>query len=170
MNGLKQIISILVIALSFCAGTCRGEENTQLAVNATNADFNAYRAQVAGRKRGYLETSRFAIGTILKSHHFARNNYNETHNGIYLNIDQWSVGSYLNSGYEQSVFVTYNPQLYANRSVAVNVVAGVANGYDGWEHSQNGYLPIVGVSTQVSYLKAMLTFKLVTVGFELPLN
>lgn len=167
---MKQLTTRLLLALSLVAGTCQADEAIQLAANTFSGDINAYRAQISVDKRSYLEKTKLAIGTILKSHHFARNDYNETHNGIYLNIDRWSVGSYLNSGYEQSVFVTYNPSLYASRSLDVNLVAGVANGYEGWEYSQNGYLPIVGVSAQYMYVKTMLSFDLVAVGFELPLN
>jgi hypothetical protein len=169
---MKKIITGLLILFSFSAGTSQGEEYTRLSANAFNVDINAYRAQVASKKRGYLETSKLSIGTILRSHHFADNDYdyNETHNGIYLNVERWSIGSYLNSGYEQSVFVTYNPTLYTGRTVGVNLVAGVANGYEGWDYAQNGYLPLVGVSAQWMYLKTMLSFDVVAVGFELPLN
>jgi len=167
---MRQLISGLLIALSLLGGTCRGEEYAQIAANAFDADIKVYSVQNAVDRRGYLEKTRLSIGTILKSHHFNRDGYNETHNGFYLNIDRWSVGSYLNSGYEQSMFVTYNPRLYASRALDVSLVAGVANGYDGWEYAQNGYLPIVGVSAQWTYLKAMLSFDVVAVGLELPLN
>jgi len=170
MNGMKHLITGLLLVLFLVTGTCRADEAIQLAANSFNGDINAYRAQIPVAKRSYLETTRLAIGTILKSHHFARNDYNETHNGIYLNIDRWSIGSYQNSGYEQSVFVTYNPSLYASRTLDVNLVAGVANGYEGWDYSQNGYLPIIGVSAQYMYVKTMLSFDLVAVGFEVPLN
>ncbi len=167
---MKQLISGLLIALSLLGGTCRGEEYAQVSENSFNADINAYKAQMSIDKRGYLEKTRLSIGTIVKSHHFKRADYNETHNGIYLSIDRWSIGSYLNSGYEQSTFVTYNPQLYRSRSLNVNLVAGVADGYEGWEYAQHGYLPIVGVTAQWMYLKTMLSFDLVALGFELPLN
>jgi len=167
---MKRIFPALLILISLLAGTCRGEEYAQLSINAFDADINAYRAQVSSMKRAYLENSRLAIGTILKSHHFSSNDYNETHNGIYLSVDRWTVGSYLNSGYRQSTFVTYNPTLYADRSLTVNLVAGVANGYDEWDYAQDGYLPLLGVSAQWTYLKTMMSFDLVAVGFELPLN
>ena len=167
---MKQLVYGLLITLSLLGGTCRGEEYEQIAANAFDADINAYSAQLSVDKRGYLEKTRLSIGTIVKSHHFKRDGYNETHNGIYLSIDRWSIGTYYNSGYEQSTFVTYNPQLYSSRSLDVNLVAGIADGYDDWEYAQNGYLPIVGVSAQWSYLKALLSFDLVALGFELPLN
>ena len=167
---MKQLISGLLIALSLLGGTCRGEEYAQVSANSFNADINAYKAQMSIDKRGYLEKTRISIGTIVKSHHFKRADYNENHNGIYLSIDRWSIGSYLNSGYEQSTFITYNPHLYRSRSLNVNLVAGVADGYEGWEYSQNGYLPIVGVTAQWMYLKTMVSFDLVALGFELPLN
>ena len=167
---MKHFITGLLLGLSLIAGTCQADESIQLAASTFSGDISAYRAQIQVEKPGYLEKTKLAIGTILNSHHFARNDYNETHNGIYLSVDRWSIGSYLNSGYEQSVFVTYNPSLYASRTLDVNLVAGVANGYEGWDYAQNGYLPIVGVSAQYMYVKTMLSFDLVAVGFELPLN
>ena len=124
----------------------------------------------ASTKQGYLETTRISVGTILKSHHFRDNDYNETHHGIYLHVDQWSVGTYLNSGDEQSVFVTYNPEIYSSKALAVNLVAGVADGYEGWNMAQDEYLPIVGVSANWMNIRTMLSFDLVAFGFELPMN
>jgi hypothetical protein len=58
------------------------------------------------------------------------------------------VGTYENSGNVQSDFVTYNPNLYRRKSLEVNLVTGVADGYEGWDYAQNGYLPILGVSAK----------------------
>jgi len=66
---------------------------------------------------GYLEEAEIAIGTILKSYHFSKydyHDYNETHDGVYININKWSAGTYKNSADVQSMFVTYNPNLYRN--------------------------------------------------------
>ena len=87
-----------------------------------------------------------------------------------MSVEGWSVGTYENSGNVQSVFVTYNPNLYRGKSLEVNLVAGVADGYEGWEYAQNGYLPILGVSAKWMNLKAMLSPDVVAFGVELPLN
>jgi len=68
------------------------------------------------------------------------------HDGVYININKWSAGTYKNSADVQSMFVTYNPNLYRNESFKINLVVGVANGYEGWEYAQGDYLPILGVS------------------------
>ena len=121
--------------------------------------------------KGLLATSEFAIGTILASHHFNTDeDYNETHNGIYLSFNEWSVGSYKNSESKQSTFVTYNAEIYQDRIVEVDFVVGVADNYDGWKMSQGEYLPIVGFSAKWSYVKTMLSYDVVAFGFELPLN
>ena len=128
---------------------------------------------LSNRSQGYLEEAEIAIGTILKSYHFSKydyRDYNETHNGIYINVNKWSAGTYTNSADNQSVLVTYNPNLYRDESYKINMVVGVANGYEGWEKAQGDYLPILGVSAQWGYLKTVLLPDLVAFGIELPLN
>jgi hypothetical protein len=80
------------------------------------------------------------------------------------------VGTYENSGNVQSTFVTYNPHLYRDKSLEINLVTGMADGYEGWDYNQNGYLPILGVSAKWMNIKAMLSPHLVAFGLELPLN
>jgi hypothetical protein len=173
---MKQIANILAIVFLFYAGVVQGKESESatksepITTSALGLEVDPYRVPSSNLKRGYLEQSRISIGTILKSHHFNDQDYNETHNGIYLSVDNWSLGTYLNSGNEQSVFVTYNPSLYRTRSVEINMVAGVADGYDGWEMAQGEYLPLLGVSAQWMYLRTMLSYDVVAFGFELPLN
>jgi len=87
-----------------------------------------------------------------------------------VSVEGWSVGTYENSGNVQCTFVTYNPNLYRGHSVEVNLVAGVADGHEGWDYTQDGYLPIVGVSAKWMNMKAMLSTSLVAFGLELPLN
>ena len=114
-----------------------------------------------------------AIGTILKSYHFSKydyHDYNETHNGIYLNVNRWSAGTYMNSSNVQSVFVSYNSNLYSNEAIKINLVAGVANGYEGWEYAQGDYVPVLGISAQWRSLKTALLPDGVVLGIELPLN
>ena len=129
--------------------------------------------QSSSLNRGFLEESDLAIGSILKSRHFRKvdyYNYNETHGGIYINVNTLSMGTYKNSANVQSTFITYNPNLYQAASFKVNLVAGVANGYERWQYAQGDYLPILGVSAQWRYLKTMLAPDSVAFGLEFPLN
>ena len=121
-------------------------------------------------KKGILEESEMAIGTILNSHHFSSYDFNETHGGMYISMNQWTVGTFLNSIDEQSVMVTYNSNLYKKESFKVDLVAGLANGYERMQYDINGYLPILGVSAQWKYLKTVLMPNAVVIGIELPLN
>ncbi len=145
-------------------------DNTTLAVNAVQAPVTV---PVLNLNRGYLEEAEIAIGTVLKSYHFNKydyHDYNETHDGVYLSLNRWSAGKYRNSADVQSTFVTYNPSLYQSESFKINLVTGVANGYEGWEHAQGDYLLVLGVSAQWKYLKTMLAPDAVAFGLELPLN
>ena len=121
-------------------------------------------------KKGILEESEMAIGTILNSYHFSSYDFNETHGGVYISMNQWTVGTFLNSIDEQSVMVTYNSNLYKKESFKLDLVAGVANGYERMEYDLNGYLPILGVSAQWGVLKTVLMPNAVAIGIELPLN
>ena len=167
---MNKIINTLAIVFAFYPGMAMAVQGEQITTAALNLDVEAYQAPSLNRKRGLLETTGMSIGTILKSHHFSDQDYNETHDGIYLSVDKWSFGTYRNSSDVQSTFVTYNPTLYRNRSVEINFVAGVADGYSDWEGAQGDYLPLLGVSAQWMYLKTMLSYDLIAVGVELPLN
>ncbi|MCP4768810.1 MAG: hypothetical protein GY875_21425 [Gammaproteobacteria bacterium] len=167
---MKQVIKILSITLLLYTGVSQGYEFDSISGNSLDLGSNAYHFTVTKQKKGLLETTKISLGTIYKSHHFNNDDYNETHNGIYVSVEGWSVGTYENSGNVQSVFVTYNPNLYRGNSVEINLVTGVADGYEGWDYAQNGYLPILGVSAKWMNLKAMLSPDLVALGVELPLN
>ena len=167
---MKQVIKILSVTLLLYTGVSKGYEFDSISSNSLDLGSNAYHFSVTKQKKGLLETTKIYLGTIYKSHHFNDDDYNETHNGIYMSVEKWSVGTYENSSNVQSVFVTYNPNLYRGKSLEVNLVAGVADGYEGWNYAQNGYLPILGVSAKWMNLKAMLSPDLVAFGVELPLN
>ena len=168
---MKKIIKLVVIGLLMYTGVSYGKEGDTITTSALNLNIDQYRLPSPTRKRGYLEETRISIGTILKSHHFDNNhNYNENQDGIYLRVENWSLGTYRNSGNVQSTFVTYNPVLYRNRSMQVNLVAGMADGYEGWELAQGEYLPLLGASAQWMYLRTMVSLDVVAFGFELPLN
>lgn len=167
---MKQVTKIVCVALLLYTGVSKGYEFDSISSNNLDLESDSYDLSVTKRKKGLLETTKITLGTIYKSHHFNGDDYNETHNGIYVNVEGWSLGTYENSGNVQSVFVTYNPNLYRGNAVEVNLVTGVADGYEGSEYAQNGYLPILGVSAKWMNIKAMLSPELVAFGFELPLN
>ncbi len=167
---MKLIIKLLPILFMLLPVAGKAQEAVFITSSSFDQSGNYYHPPTSNSKKGLLETTRMSIGTIYKSRHFRDENYNETHNGIYLTVENWSVGTYENSGNAQSTFVTYNSNLYSRQRVDVNLVAGVADGYEGWEYAQNGYLPIVGLSAQWMYLKTMVSPEFMAFGIELPLN
>jgi len=179
MVKMKASLSILLIAVSLHIVSAEG---TEVASISTVDEFTLRGDLVPSPtpvlsasylKRGYLEEAEMAIGTILKSYHFSKydyHDYNENHNGLYINMNKWSVGTYRNSADVQSTFVTYNPNLYKKASIKINLVTGVANGYEGWEYAQGDYLLVLGVSAQWKYLKTVLAPDAVAFGLEFPLN
>ena len=170
---MKHIIKILALTFLLYTGVSKGYEFDSISSSSFDLDSNAFNIPVKDEKTGLLETTKIYLGTIYKSHHFTEEedyDYNETHNGIYVSVEGWSVGTYENSGNVQSTFITYNPNLYRGYSVEVNLVAGVADGYEGCDYTRDGYLPIVGVSAKWMNMKTMLSPSLVAFGLELPLN
>jgi len=165
---MKSIINIIAIVLLLHASVSKAQEFGEFPNSALQLD--AHHLLASNPQQGFLETTKMKIGTIYKSHHFNNEGYNESHNGIYLGVANWAVGTYKNSGYEQSIFVTYNSQLYQNKSLQVNMVTGVANGYKGWTLARGDYLPVLGVSAQWMYLKTMMSYDVLAFGVELPLN
>lgn len=179
MIGLNRIFLVILVSISINAGADENGDNKDLSTSALDPGIEPYissrPSSSSSSTNGFLDENKIAIGTIMRSHHFDKDkydyhDYNENHNGVYLSINRWSMGTFINSADERSVFMTYNPELYQNRSFMVNLVTGVANGYEGWENAQGDYLPILGVSTQWTFLKTILTFDAVTFGMELPLN
>lgn len=170
---MNKIAYILLIGFSLYTAASQGQENPGTTSSDLEYKINPYHLSLFGNKKGYLEKTRIAVGTILKSHHFNKKSqyyYNESNNGAYININQWSTGVYTNTAYERSVFMTYNPNLYRNESLMINLIAGVANGYDGLKYAQGDYLPILGASVQWGYVKTFLSYDVAAFGIELPLN
>ncbi len=167
---MKPILVALLMSLSLYAGIVKGQDVAGYMAGAVDLGIETYRRPGAETRKGYLEETEIAFGTILKSHHFVSGDFNETHNGAYLRVDRWSVGTYTNSADEQSTFVTYNPMIYSHRALQINLVAGVASGYEDWKYAQGEYLPLLGVSAQWTSLRAVMHYGVVAVGIELPLN
>ncbi len=167
---MKPIMIALVMSLSLYSGIVKGQNVGGYAPDTLNLGIESIRQLGTETRRGYLEETEIAFGTILKSHHFVSGDFNETHNGAYLRVDRWTLGTYSNSLDVQSTFVTYNPKIYSKRSLEVNLVAGIANGYDGSEYAQGDYLPMLGIGAQWMNLTAVVQYGVVAVGIELPLN
>ena len=172
---MNRFLLFLLISISLNSFAADNEGPEKISTSALDKSTQPYISPKSSStsKNGFLEENKIAIGTILTSRHFKKYDYydyNETHNGAYLTLNRWSTGAFTNSAGEQSIFVTYNPELYQNRSLMVNMVTGVANGYKGWENAQGDYVAILGVSAQWMFLKTMLTYDSVTFGMEVPLN
>lgn len=167
---MKQIVNMLCIVLLLFTGTGKAQDVINVSTSAYDPSIDPYHLASSNAQKGFLEGTRMTIGTIFKSHHFNDDDFNQAHNGIYVSLENWSMGTFRNSGNTQSNFVAYNPNLYRWSSLEVNLVAGMADGYEDWKYAQNGYLPILGVSAQWQYLKTMLTPNVVAFGIEIPLN
>ena len=167
---MKQTIRALLIVLSLYTGASAGQDITNITNSSLDFEVNTYRLPLFTDKKGYLDRTKIVMGTILKSHHFDGEDYNESHNGIYLGFDKWSIGTYKNSSNVQSTFVSYNPNIYSAKSFKVNLVAGVVDGYEGWGNAQGDYLPILAVSTLWMNTRITLSYDVVAFGLELPLN
>ena len=174
---MKNTIYALLVALSLYTSASQGEADTDIVTSALSPEFDAYissyPASTRSSTKGFLEETKMAVGVLLTSHHFKKYDdydYQESNNGIYLNIESWSTGTYRNSADEQSAFVAYNSNLYKNGLFQVGLVTGIANGYDGWQNAQGDYMPILGFSTQWAYLKTILSYDALALGIELPLN
>lgn len=167
---MGKIIKTVCLTFVFNAGVCKAYEFDSISSNSLDLGVNQYQLSLSKPRKGLLETTKISLGTIYRSHHFKKDDYNETHNGIYLSVEEWSLGTYENSGSEQSVFLTYNPNLYRAHSLEVNLVTGVADGYGNSDYARNGYMPILGVSAKWMNMKAMLSPNVVALGVELPLN
>ena len=167
---MKLVIVALLMSLALYSGIVKGQDVAGYTPGLLGPGIDSFRQPGTETRRGYLEETEIAFGTILKSHHFVSGDFNESHNGAYLRVDRWAVGTYTNSVDEQSTFVTYNPKIYSRRALEVNLVAGVASGYDGREYARGDYLPLLGVSATWMSLTAVMQIGVVAVGIELPLN
>lgn len=99
----------------------------------------------------------YRIGTINKSHHYRDDeDFNDTHNGIYVVHNHNVFGTYRNSEYEQSFFYARDNRINETFSYTY----GVAFGYE------IGMMPIVGLSAQVSVFKLTLTQEAAVIGLE----
>ena len=101
----------------------------------------------------------YRIGTINKSHHYRDDeDFNDSHDGVYVVHNRNVFGTYYNSEFEQSLFFARNHRINDTFSYSF----GVAVGYN------VGMVPIVGVSAQFSIFKVTLTQEAAVFGLEFP--
>ena len=84
---MKLIIKLLPIALLLYISVSKGYEFDGISNNAFSLGSDQYQMSATKRNKGLLETTKITIGSIYKSHHFKNEDYNETHNGIYVNVE-----------------------------------------------------------------------------------
>ena len=102
----------------------------------------------------------YRLGTLNESIHYRDNeDFNSSHDGIYLVHKRHVFGTYYNSESEQSLFYARNNPI--NRTWSYSY--GVAFGYE------LGVMPMVGLSAQISIVKFTLTQQAAVVGLEFPL-
>ena len=116
---------------------------------------------------GYAQSAanyNLSVGTINYSSHYIsleeEEQLNETHNGLYVQYQEWMVGAFTNSYDDSSRFVTRRFNLDQNFSVEV----GVADGYE--KANDHGYMPLAGLTYHYSIVNISLTPIFVLVGLE----
>ncbi len=102
----------------------------------------------------------YRIGTLNESVHYRDNEeFNSSHDGLYLVHNRNIYGTYYNSEYEQSLFYARTNRINSTFSYSY----GVAFGYD------LGVMPMVGLSAQMNVFKLTLTQQAAVIGLEFPL-
>ena len=102
----------------------------------------------------------YRVGTLNESYHYRDNeDFNSTHDGIYLMHNNSVFGTYNNSDGEASFFFARSHPI--NRYLSYSY--GVAMGYEA------GMVPMVALSAQVSVLKLTMTQEAAVIGVEFPL-
>jgi hypothetical protein len=161
----------LIVSLFALYGVPGLAQDYSYSPSPVDEDFSSLvHLSLYGEQEAFLQRKKISIGTILKSHHFSDDGFNDSHPGFYLEIDNWSAGTYENSYYRDSTFVTYNSEFFDSRGLKFSFVAGVADGYTGAPLAQDDYLPILGLSAQMKNLKAMLIYDVLVFGLEFRMN
>ena len=122
------------------------------------AGFSLWLCAVSGNVA--IARDHYRVGTLNESHHYRDNeDFNSTHNGIYLVHNNNVFGTYNNSEDEPSFFFARSHPINSYLSYSY----GVAIGYNA------GMVPMVGLSAQVSVLKLTMTQEAAVIGVEFPL-
>ena len=167
---MRQAVKIVTVILSLYTSVILGQDLSYQSTTFDNDHNDLIRLSLYGEQEAFLQRKQISFGSILKSHHFSDEPYNDTHGGFYFAVDGWAIGSYENSFYRDSVFFTYDTEIYDSRGLKFNFVTGLADGYAGSPLALDDYLPILGLSAKIKNLKAMLTYNAVAFGLEFPLN
>ena len=112
---------------------------------------------------GEPQAAEYHIGTITSSYHFDRSkDYNESHHGIFIARDRWSVGYYENSHNDDSAFVSYHHPMYKYMSAGFYL----ASGYE----KARPLMPIIGVNFHYSIFYAEVTPIVIGFGLSIPIG
>ena len=104
------------------------------------------------------------IGTMNYSYHYDRSDdWNETHNGIFLQVDNWTVGTYENSEWHRSQYVAYSAPIADSKYFEWTV--GGATGYE-----KLPVMPLVGVKATYHYVYSLITPTVIAVGLSIPIG
>ncbi len=99
----------------------------------------------------------YRIGTLNESIHYRNNDeFNSTHDGIYIAHEKNVIGTYNNSESEPSVFFARNHPINRTFSYSYGVVLGY----------EFGLVPMLALSAQVGIVKFTFTHEAAVVGLE----
>lgn len=108
-----------------------------------------------------VASDHYRLGTLNESVHYRDNeDFNSTHNGLYLVHNHSVFGAYTNSEDDPAFFFARSYPI--NRYLSYSY--GVAMGY------KAGMLPMLGLSAQLGVLKLTMTQEAAVIGLEFPLN
>lgn len=106
-----------------------------------------------------VASGHYRLGTLNESFHYRDNeDFNSSHDGIYIVHDRNVFGTYHNSEFEQSFFYARSNRINSTFSYSY----GVAFGYN------FGVMPMVGVSAQFNIVKLTFTQQAAVIGVEFP--
>ena len=106
-----------------------------------------------------LADGHYRLGTLNESFHYRDNeDFNSTHDGLYIVHKRNIFGTYYNSENEQSVFYARTSPINGTFSFSY----GVAFGYE------IGAMPMLGLSAQLNVFKITLTQEAAVIGLEFP--
>jgi len=107
------------------------------------------------------DTPQWHLSTITSSYHYDRSHgYNESHNGILLGRDRWSVGHYRNSFNDSSWIVGYHAPINTWASWSFYG----ATGYDAL-----AITPLIGINLHHSIFYVEITPAFAAFGLHIPL-
>ncbi len=132
----------------------------KFAINAAAAVISVFISLTSAFTSESIAADHYRIGTLNESRHYRDNeDFNSSHNGIYLVHNNNVIGTYFNSDYKQSFFYARNSPI--NKTFSYTY--GVAIGYN------SGMVPMVGLSAQLGVFKLTFTQEAAVIGLEFSL-